>query len=130
MSDGKPIGPWKLGPHFAHLVHGEEVLAVDVADDFWSNGLQQLPDGRLLSFFRTEKAWPTWEMHPRGDEFILQLAGTMVLICELPEGVRRVRLETGHFAIVPRGVWHTADVEEAGEALYITLGEGTEIRQR
>ena len=32
--------------------------------------------------------------------------------------------------INPRGVWHTADVHEPGEGLFVTPGLGTEHRPR
>ena len=39
-------------------------------------------------------------------------------------------LPPGEFAVVPKGIWHTADVIEPGEALFVTAGEGTSHRPR
>ena len=36
----------------------------------------------------------------------------------------------GERVLNPPGVWHTADVHEPGDALFITPGEGTEHKPR
>jgi mannose-6-phosphate isomerase-like protein (cupin superfamily) len=41
---------------------------------------------------------------------------------------RKVRLKPGEAFIVPRGVWHTFDIERDGDLLAITRGAGTEHR--
>ena len=69
-------------------------------------------------------------MHPAGDEFVYQISGVMRLIFEDGKGLAPIRLQNGHFAIIPKGIWHTADVEELGTALFITAGEGTLSRPR
>ncbi len=75
--------------------------------------------------------WPTWEMHPHGDELVLCLSGTMTLHQEAPDGATAtVTLGPGEYAINPPGVWHTADIDGEATALFITAGEGTENRER
>lgn len=56
----------------------------------------------------------------------------MTLIQENPETGEHVKmhLKTGDYAINPRGVWHTADVEDTATALFITAGGGTDHRPR
>ena len=78
----------------------------------------------------TGKAWPTWECHPHGEEFILQLAGSLRLWLEQDGRIAERTLQTGEFIIVPRGVWHTAEATEPGKALFITAGKDTGIRAR
>ena len=39
-------------------------------------------------------------------------------------------LGPGEAVINPRGVWHTADVEDPATVLFITAGAGTENRPR
>lgn len=93
-------------------------------------------EGRLVSLFRFDESWDSWEMHPAGDEVVLCLSGGIVLHQEFPDGrLEQVRLAPGDYAINPPGVWHTADVvdtDAAGEAsaLFITAGIGTEHRAR
>lgn len=120
-----------LGAWFAHVDPTTGIAPVETTDDFWERGITKLPPGRLLSSFRTEADWTSWEMHPHGDELVLQLSGAMELVLEVADGsVARVRLPAGHFTVVPAGAWHTADVVESGEALYLTFGEGTVHRPR
>lgn len=88
-------------------------------------------EGRLVSQHTFTEGWDSWEMHPRGEEVVICAAGAMVLHQEFPDGARKTTsLEAGEFAINPRGVWHIADVEESATAIFITAGEGTEMRPR
>lgn len=122
--------PWALGETFAHLTEDGGVMPVPNGPDFWTSGVAALPPGRLISLMRSEGNWSSWEMHPNGDEWIYQLSGQMTLILDREDSTQEVPLPTGRFAIVPKGIWHTANVIEPGEALFITLGDGTQHRDR
>ena len=88
-------------------------------------------EGRLVSAYRFTESWDSWEMHPAGDEVVLCLEGRMTLHQEQPDGsVATLTLGPGEYTINPPGCWHTADVEHAAAALFITAGEGTEHRPR
>ncbi len=88
-------------------------------------------DGRLVSQYAFTADWDAWEMHPRGAEVVICIAGALVLIQEHPDGrLERVALAPGEYAINPPGVWHTADVAGEASAIFITAGEGTEHRPR
>ena len=88
-------------------------------------------DGRLVMMHRFAESWDSWEMHPSGDEVVVCTAGSIVLHREFPDGSNdRVTLGPGDYAINSPGVWHTADVEDAATALFITAGEGTQHRPR
>jgi len=87
-------------------------------------------EGRLVTMSPQEHTWTTWERHPAGEELVVQLTGRVVLIQDLPEGERRLELGPGQAAINPKGVWHTADVLDPGQALFITAGRGTTHRPR
>ena len=119
-----------LGEFFAQLAGQSDCLPVQVDAAFWETGIAALPPGRLVSMFETASNWPVWECHPHGEELIIQIEGEMVLILQHEGCEDRVTLRAGEFAIVPKGVWHTADVISAGRAIYITPGEGTENRER
>ena len=87
-------------------------------------------EGRLVSLYSFSESWTSWERHPMGDEAVICTAGEITLIQESPDGPRKVTLRAGHYAINPRGVWHTADVAQHATALFITAGVGTEHRPR
>jgi quercetin dioxygenase-like cupin family protein len=90
-----------------------------------------LDEGRLVSLFRFEESWTSWEMHPAGDEVVCCLQGHMTLHQELSDGSReQYDLGPGDYAINPRGVWHTADAQEPVVALFITAGKDTTHRPR
>jgi mannose-6-phosphate isomerase-like protein (cupin superfamily) len=58
------------------------------------------------------------------------LSGRVDLIQRIDGAERRIALGPGQAVINPPGVWHTADVHEPGEALFITPGRGTENEPR
>lgn len=102
---------------------------VDVTDNLWAEIDQRFGDfaGRsLISSFSFDEDWPTWEVHPHGDEFVCLLAGDAELTLALPGGDRTVRLNTpGQFVIVPKNTWHTASVHAPTTMLFVTPGQDT-----
>lgn len=123
-------GPFALGDHFAQLVGDSACLPVKVDEAFWETGITQLPPGRLISMFESREDWQVWERHPQGEEFIFQIDGEMLLLLDDGGRTTGLPLRAGEFAVVPAGVWHSADVAVPGRALYITPGEGTESKPR
>ncbi len=88
-------------------------------------------EGRLVNLIRFTKSWDAWEMHPKGSEVVLCVAGAMTLHQELLDGSQRsVTIGPGDYVINEPGVWHTADIDTEATALFITAGEGTEGRPR
>lgn len=88
-------------------------------------------EGRLVSMHTFTVDWDTWEMHPVGSEVVLCVDGSIVLHQETADGsITKVCLEKGEYAINQPGVWHTADIETSATAVFITAGDGTEIRPR
>jgi mannose-6-phosphate isomerase-like protein (cupin superfamily) len=86
--------------------------------------------GRLVSLHSFTESWDSWEMHPRGEELVVCVAGAIVLHQEIGGDDRTVELGAGDAVINPAGVWHTADVTGPCTALFITAGAGTEVRSR
>lgn len=81
----------------------------------------------LISSYRFESDWPTWEKHPAGDEVVVLLSGAVRMVLKTDEGEETVELnETGDYLVVPCDTWHTAHVSEPTHMLFITPGEGTE----
>ncbi len=88
-------------------------------------------EGRLVSCYTFAESWDSWEMHPKGDEAVICMAGEITLHQEMADGTTaKVTLGPGEYAINPPGCWHTADVENEATALFITAGQGTEHRPR
>jgi len=83
----------------------------------------------VISSHAFDADWPTWERHPAGDEFVILLSGDADMRIAMAEGIDTTRMtEPGTFVIVPRGAWHTARIRRPSVMLFVTPGEGTEIR--
>jgi quercetin dioxygenase-like cupin family protein len=90
-----------------------------------------LDEGRIVSLFRFEEPWTSWEMHPAGEEVVCCIQGHMTLHQQLPDGSEQAHeLGPGEYAINMRGTWHTADADGPVVALFITAGKDTTHRPR
>lgn len=122
----------RIGETFVHLADDGDATPLPVGDGFFQDlvsGRLGVEGGRLVSCFRFEEDWDSWERHPAGDELVLLLAGHVTFVLDLPGGRREVALaEPGAYALVPRGVWHTARAEGPSSVVFVTAGEGTEHR--
>lgn len=88
-------------------------------------------EGRLVSLHRFARNWDSWEMHPAGEEVVICISGRLSLHQQRHDGtVEQTVLAGGDYAINPRGVWHTADVEGECSVIFITAGVGTKHRPR
>ncbi|MCX2980335.1 cupin domain-containing protein [Halieaceae bacterium IMCC14734] len=88
--------------------------------------LGQFTHQSLISEFSFDQPWPTWEMHPNGDEFVYLLAGDTDMVLWQAGVERVVRINTpGEYVVVPKGAWHTARPHSATSMLFVTPGEGT-----
>jgi mannose-6-phosphate isomerase-like protein (cupin superfamily) len=80
----------------------------------------------LVSRHAFDAAWPTWEMHPMGDEFVYLLDGEVDFVLWVDGRERIVRVDRpGCYVVVPRGTWHTARPRRPTVMLFVTPGEGT-----
>jgi mannose-6-phosphate isomerase-like protein (cupin superfamily) len=123
--------PIHLGLGAKAMAEPEFTGAMEWYQDYSARHVDDGAEGRLVSLFRFEEPWTSWEMHPAGEEVVCCLEGSMTLHQQLPDGSERtVDLLPGEYAINPRGTWHTADCEEPVLALFITAGEGTTHRAR
>lgn len=81
----------------------------------------------LISCYSFTENWSSWEIHPNGDEIVVLLSGNVTFILDIEGTHEHVQLtEVGEYVIVPKGIWHTAQVIEKAQVLFITPGEGTE----
>jgi sulfate adenylyltransferase large subunit len=121
-----------LEKSFVHLHDGPRANVVPVGDDFWQtiDQREDLSRGRLVGIYEFDENWANWEMHPAGEEVVTLLSGAVDFLLDLPDGQRVVELRGRASIVVPRGVWHTANVVEPAEMLHITWGAGTEHRAR
>jgi quercetin dioxygenase-like cupin family protein len=95
-------------------------LAVD--DAVWADraAVPAFRDGRILCVFDYTSSWTWWERHPTGEEFVHVLTGDVVLHLEDADGRRALELPAGAGALVPRGVWHRADIVRPATVLFLT----------
>ncbi len=112
---------------------GFNAESVRVTETLWSDIDERYGNfagNSLISSFTFEGDWPTWEVHPAGDEFVVLLSGEAEMILAHADGDASLLLkEPGDFVIVPRGVWHTALINTPTTMLFVTPGEGTENRE-
>jgi mannose-6-phosphate isomerase-like protein (cupin superfamily) len=121
-----------LAGTYVQLEDGPVAFRVEVDDEFWEriDSRTELQGGRLVGIFHNDADWPVWEMHPAGDEVVCLLSGAVDVVLENDGAEAVVSLRAGSTCIVPRGVWHTANVHTPGDTLHITRGEGTQHRPR
>jgi mannose-6-phosphate isomerase-like protein (cupin superfamily) len=127
-------GPFDLTSTYLRLRSDASIEPLAVDDTFW----QRIAAGQLGSFHNEylvtvhafETDWPIWEMHPKGDEIVCLLSGSVTFILERERGNLAIDLEqSGTYVIVPRGTWHTAKARGPSRMLFITAGEGTQHRE-
>ena len=106
-----------------------------VTDQFWPDLIAgkygDFHNEYLVTTSSFDAPWPTWEQHPNGDEIVILLSGAVDFILETPEGNTKLEVrKTGEYAFVPKGTWHTANPLQPTKMLFITAGEGTQVRPR
>ena len=115
---------------FVHLPDGPDATLLPVTPAFWQelDARSDLDGGRLVSAYRFDADWTSWERHPAGDELVFQLSGALDFVVEDGGRERTVPLRGRAALVVPRGLWHTVRVLEPGEAIFVTRGAGTQHR--
>ena len=126
--------PMNIASTFVVVDRAFSAEPVANTDSLWAEIDERFGDfagSSLISSFSFDDDWPTWEVHPHGDEFVCLLSGSAEMILAKAHGDETVRLsEPGSFVIVPRGTWHTAKVNVPTTMLFITPGQGTENREQ
>jgi mannose-6-phosphate isomerase-like protein (cupin superfamily) len=80
----------------------------------------------LIQRYTFHEPWPTWEVHPEGDEFVYLLEGDTEFLLRRNGVESSVRVsEPGSYVVVPQGAWHTARPYTTTTMLFVTPGEGT-----
>lgn len=106
-----------------------EVKPLPVGPDFWAT-IAANPDVRanLVAVFGGEGDWDHWERHPKGDEVLVLLEGSMRMVFDRPEGAEVLFMAPGTTVVVPAGIWHRGLDQRGAKLLAITYGAGTEHR--
>ncbi len=122
-------GPFSLVD--TRLVLGPEGVATPrtVSSTFYQD-LDAAFDGfvghMLVAEHSFQAAWSTWEMHPKGDEFVYLLEGDAEFVLWTDGAENKVRLhQPGQYVVVPKGNWHTLRPQRPSRMLFVTPGEGT-----
>lgn len=116
---------------FVHLASDGTATELPGGASFWSlppPELERYGQSWVVLEFACAADWPSWEMHPNGDEFVYLLAGSIELLLDYPDGIRTMPIRGSGAVLVPRGIWHTAKVHEPSRMLHVTLGGGTQTR--
>ncbi|HEV2595198.1 MAG TPA: cupin [Sphingomicrobium sp.] len=132
MTSGKSLYdyPIHLGLG-ATAVMEPQFSGLDWYEDYAKRHAVDGAEGRLVSLFRFDESWTSWEMHPSGEEVVCVVSGLMTLHQQRPDGSEQsYDLGPGDYAINSRGTWHTADAAAPVVPLFITAGEGTTHRSR
>jgi hypothetical protein len=120
-----------------YLGSGSRIVALPPFDGTfeWYGNVGKLGEadgvpGWLVTLHTFTGPWDTWEQHPVGHELVVCVSGRMTLHQDRDGEVTTVVLDAGQAAVNEPGVWHTADVEGTAVGLFVTAGDGTEVRAR
>lgn len=125
-----------LADSFIHLGLGATAIpqpAFDGPEWYQAYAARAADDGaeaRLVSHHHFTTGWDSWEMHPNGAEVVICINGSIRLTQDIDGHHETVTLASGEYAINPPGVWHIADVDAPADVIFITAGEGTQMRTR
>lgn len=119
----------RLASNFVVLDGQFRASVVEVSPELYSRLDEEFSDFKghlLISSYAFDEDWPTWEVHPAGDEFVILVSGDVDLVLARASGRETIRMtEPGTFAIVPRNTWHTARIRKTSVMMFVTPGEGT-----
>lgn len=97
--------------------------------ELFRNDNQALTDGRVLALHRVSHArdvhYPTWEMHPEGDELLMLASGSLAVEFRDSAGAPAAELRPLSAIIVPAGTWHRLIVHEPLVLIAITPRRNT-----
>ena len=118
---------------YLHFQDDGRADTVPVSESFWGEMAAgqhpQLDQGRLMSAFTFSEPWSMWERHPAGEELVMLLSGSAIVLLEESGQERTVQLSNpGAYVLVPQNVWHTARTSVSTTMLFLTPGAGTEHR--
>jgi len=130
MSNNLNTNPIHLGLGATAVVEPAFTGEMDWYSGYTQRHTSDGAEGRLVTMYTFTESWGVWEMHPKGSEVVLCVAGSIELVQEIDGAEVATTLTAGEYAINEPGTWHSANVTDSATALFITAGEGTEHRPR
>ncbi|AOA57828.1 cupin domain-containing protein [Acinetobacter larvae] len=130
MPQIKPLQPFSLfeqlvGLHAKNFKSSiESIHHKGRSEADWIVGLKKFADTQALHGH-------FWEKHPKGDETILLITGTLEL-CHCDENfqqVQRIQLHAEQSIVIPANTWHRFEVIHAGSLLFMTPAQGSKIEK-
>lgn len=122
-------GPHNLDETRPILEPGGGAILKAVSPAFYEEMGREIPDFSghiLIQRFEFSEPWPTWEIHPKGDEFVYLLSGDVDFVLWQDGKEKTIHVDqAGDFVLVPKNVWHTARPRTKTSMLFVTPGEGT-----
>jgi len=119
----------RLASNFVVLNDKFQASTIDVGQDIYrrlDEEYKEFAGHLLISSYAFDDDWPTWEVHPAGDEFVILVSGDADLVLARANGDETIRMtEPGTFVLVPKDTWHTARIRRHTVMMFITPGEGT-----
>ena len=134
MDDDDQTSPFRFDDAILHLGRTSSTVvrafSWDQIGEYGARFARDGAHGRMVTVFHQGESWTSWERHPAGEELVFLISGHVDLIQDLDGKEHRIEMHAGDAVLNPPGVWHTSDVHEPGDALFITPGQGTEHRPR
>ena len=126
-------GAANLASTFAVMNRDFRIDSLPVSDSIYAE-LDERYDGLaghlLVASHSFDGDWPTWEIHPHGDELVSLVSGDAELILRTDDGEQSIRCSSpGDFVVVLSNTWHTAKVHSPTTMIFVTPGEETENRE-
>lgn len=122
-------GPHKLAAAPYILTPGGDGVVKRMSPSFYAEldeDFDHFKGHTLVQVFAFSEAWPSWEIHPHGDELVYLLEGDTEFVLRTAAGDQTVRVsEPGTYVVVPKNTWHTARPHAPTKMLFVTPGEGT-----
>ena len=127
-------GPHRLTTTRAVLGPAGDISCIEDSPNFFAELAAEFgtfAGHALIATFEFDADWPSWEKHPKGDEFVYLLFGDIDFVLWIDGAERIVRLsEPGTYVVVPKDTWHTGRPRKRTGMLFVTPGEDTANAER
>lgn len=125
----------ELAANYLRLSPDSSIEILDGGPPFWeklmSGQLGRFENEYLVTSLTFTEDWSSWENHVNGDEIVFLISGRAEFMLEFEDDTASVVLDTpGRYIKVPKNTWHTACTDVETTMLFITAGEGTQVRPK
>src|SRR4051812_46302003 len=91
-------GPFDLISTYLRLRSDASIEPLTVDEGFWqrisSGGLGSFHNEYLVSAFTFDADWPSWEMHPNGDEIVCLVSGAATFVLQIANAEKEITLDS------------------------------------